>query len=433
MPRGNADSSNSYMSVSETLDTPRNVAKSSARRLIVHDLSGHPFQVQLSRELARRGHQVLHLHCPSFETGKGRLDADVNDPKSLTIRGLSLGRRFDKYSLRHRPKDEYDYGRLLSNEVARFAPEIVLSSNAPLISQWVLQRKCREMGSAFFFWQQDIYSVGMARGVGKHATFAAGAIRRSFTHLERQLLRKSEAVICISDGFIATLERWGIPPHKRHVIENWAPIDELPTRTKDNPWACAHGLADKQVVLYSGTLGLKHDPTLLVELAERLQGHTDAVVVVVSEGPGADWLRSERRRRGLTNLLLIGFQPYEHLPDVLGAADVLLVILDAAAGEFSVPSKVLTYHCAGRPLVAALPLHNLASHVIRDARSGYVVRPGDAAAAFRAVAGLLEDPEARAILGRKARDYAVATFDISSIADRFEFTLGISADAQRVH
>jgi hypothetical protein len=35
-------------------------------RVVVHDYVGHPFQVHLSRELARRGMDVLHLSCDSF-------------------------------------------------------------------------------------------------------------------------------------------------------------------------------------------------------------------------------------------------------------------------------------------------------------------------------------------------------------------------------
>ena len=34
-------------------------------KIIVHDYAGHPFQVQLSRRLASRGHEVLHLYCAS--------------------------------------------------------------------------------------------------------------------------------------------------------------------------------------------------------------------------------------------------------------------------------------------------------------------------------------------------------------------------------
>ncbi|RMF52223.1 MAG: glycosyltransferase WbuB, partial [Bacteroidetes bacterium] len=49
-------------------------------RILVHDYAGHPFQVQLSRALARRGHDVLHAYCGSLpNTAHGimhRLDED---------------------------------------------------------------------------------------------------------------------------------------------------------------------------------------------------------------------------------------------------------------------------------------------------------------------------------------------------------------------
>ena len=40
---------------------------------------------------------------------------------------------------------------------------------------------------------------------------------------------------------------------------------------------------------------------------------------------------------------LLPFQPYDSLPDMLGAADVAIALLEPEAGIFSVPSKVLSY------------------------------------------------------------------------------------------
>ena len=46
-------------------------------------------------------------------------------------------------------------------------------------------------------------------------------------------------------------------------------------------------------MLYSGTLGLKHDPSILAELATRCATRTPTRrVVVVSEGKGRDWLEA---------------------------------------------------------------------------------------------------------------------------------------------
>jgi glycosyltransferase involved in cell wall biosynthesis len=175
------------------------------------------------------------------------------------------------------------------------------------------------------------------------------------------------------------------------------------------------------VVLYAGTLGMKHDPELLAALAERLAAAApDSRVVVVSQGAGADYLAEARRSRGLNGLVLLPFQPFEALPDVLASADVLAAVLEPEAGTFSVPSKVLTYLCAGRAVLLSVPPENLAARIVAREGAGRVVPPGHTEAFVEAAAALLADPAGRADAARAARAYAERTFDIEAIADRFE-------------
>ncbi|MDA4107349.1 hypothetical protein MHOL44478_08755 [Mycobacterium holsaticum DSM 44478] len=114
------------------------------------------------------------------------------------------------------------------------------------------------------------------------------------------------------------------------------------------------------------------------------------------------------------------YQPYEQLPDMLGSADVLLVLLEADASRFSVPSKILNYLCARRPVLALLPLENAAAHMLRDAEAGIVVVPEEAAGATSAMFRLLSDPELREQMAASGRQYAERTFDIRTIGDNFE-------------
>ena len=65
---------------------------------------------------------------------------------------------------------------------------------------------------------------------------------------------------------------------------------------------------------------------------------------------------NKRPAKACGSLRCLGFQPFEVLPDVLGSADVLVAILEPDAGVFSVPSKVLSYFCAGRPVLLAVPV-----------------------------------------------------------------------------
>ena len=127
---------------------------------------------------------------------------------------------------------------------------------------------------------------------------------------------------------------WGVDESKIRILENWAALDEVPQIPRKNAWAAEHGLVDKPVFLYSGTLGLKHRPDLLYDIAKTLKD--ECQVVVISEGVGRDFLE---KMPPLENLLLLDFQPYHRLPEVLASADVLLATLEADAGQFAVHSK----------------------------------------------------------------------------------------------
>jgi putative colanic acid biosynthesis glycosyltransferase WcaI len=388
-------------------------------RAVVHDYAGHPFPAQLARSLAGRGHEVLHLQLASFISGKGRVEREPDDPSGLEFDRVDLGIEFAKYDIRRRIAHERRVGRELTARIARFRPDVVLS-NAPLLVQAKVQSSAHALGAGFVFWQQDVISAAARRVLGRRSRLLGVAAEQGVAQLERRLLRRSDAVVVIAADFRPLLRRWGVGAERVTVIENWAPLAELPELPRDNAWASEHHLEGKVVLLYSGTLGFKHDPSLMLELA-RWARHRDALTLVVSEGPGADWLQ-EHATPG-DALRLLPYQPYERLPEVLASADVLVAVLEPEAGAFSVPSKVLTYLCAGRPLLAALPADNLAARIVERSGGGIVVPPRDAPALVRAAEQLTADPARRAELGRAARAYAERTFDLAAITDRFEQVL----------
>jgi glycosyltransferase involved in cell wall biosynthesis len=388
-------------------------------RVVVHDYFGHAFPAQLARGLARRGHEVLHLHCSSFVAGKGRVERTEGDPTGLEFAAVDLGQPFAKYDVVRRITHEWQTARALAEHVRRFRPDAILST-APLLVQRELLVTGHSLGAGFVFWQQDVISLAARRVLGRRSRLVGATTERGIAELERRILRRSDAVVVISDDFLPQLRRWGVDESRVVTIENWAPIDELPALPRDNAWSREHGLDGRRVFLYSGTLGFKHDPRLLLELA-RWAERRDALVVVLSEGPGGDWLAEEGRDEPA--LRLLPYAPYEILPQVLASADVLLAVLEPEAGAFSVPSKILTYLCAGRPLLVSVPADNLAARVVERSGGGVVVRPGDSRAFLAAAEALLDDEALRAELGRRARAYAEATFDADSIAERFEAVL----------
>jgi colanic acid biosynthesis glycosyl transferase WcaI len=388
-----------------------------SRRIAVHDYCGHPFQVQLSRELARRGHEVRHYYCASFSTPHGNLVKQAGDPPSFSVRGIGLARAVDKYSPIARLRQDLAYGSLLTRELEEFHPDVVLSANTPLPAQAVVQRHCRKRSTRFVFWLQDLYAEAARRVLAKKLPMVAGLGAGVLHRVEQRLLRQSDAVVAISQDFVTHIEGSG---NNVSVVANWAPLPELPMRPRRNAWSGAHGLDDKFCFVYTGTLGFKHNPQLLLELAQRMAVHPEVRVIVISEGMGASWLRERVGERGLTNLMLLDYQPFEVLPDVLSAGEVLVALLESDAGKFSVPSKVLTYLCAGRPLLLSVPLDNLAARTVEGAGAGLVAGPDDAERFYAQAARLYGDANLRQSLGRQARVYAERTFNIEALGAQFE-------------
>ncbi len=388
-------------------------------RIVVHDYSGHPGQAQLSRALAGRGYPVVHQHCPSYATGKGSLEREPGDPETLEFEACPMDGTFAKYSLVTRIRQELDYGRRAGRLISQRDPAVAVVSNVPLLAHFVLARHLRRREVPMVFWHQDIYSEAIGNAARRRLPLVGELVARLADRLERNIARQSAAIVAISPTFLDRLEEWGVSD-KATVVPNWAPIEELPTRPANNQWSRRMGLTDSPVVLYSGTLGLKHDPSILALISEQLRiSHPSAKVVVVSQGKGRDWLETWKRENLADNLVLMDFQRYEDLPDVMASADILVALLEPEASRFSVPSKVLTYLCSKRAIVGVLPPDNSVGEILSQHGAGIVVDPADREHVAGVVARLLNEEQLCRDMARAGRGYAERTFSPDRAADQF--------------
>lgn len=400
-------------------------------RILLNDFSGHAFPVQLSRELGKRGHSVLHTWCASFVTPHGSLVRQSDDPVGFDVRAVKLRGEFNKRGLLSRWWNEREVGRRVVAIAGEYRPEVVLSANMPLGAQGLLLKYALKRKVPFVFWIQDLYGVGATAVLRKRILVVGAWLGRAFARYEQRLLAKSAHVVVISNDFLPFLPK-RLPRDRVSVIENWAPIGDLPVLSKSNDWSRAHRMAEKFCILYAGTLGMKHNPDLLLALAKHFRSRPEVSVVVISEGDGADYVAAQGKKLGLQNLSVLGFQPFEAMPQVLASADVLVAILEKDAGVFAVPSKVLTYLCAKRPLLLAVPSANLAARIVNQFRAGLVSEPDDIMELVKGAQRLADDQALRESLANNGRAYAERTFNLEGIADKFEEMIRKVTVSQRV-
>ncbi len=393
-------------------------ALSTTSRLMFHDYGGHAFTAQLARGMARLGHSTTYVSFAEFATPKGRVAGHEVDPPGFTAHELSIGQAFDKENLVRRSRQQLLYARLAAQQVLEQQPTTVISSNSPLEVQSHLIKACRRVGARFVFWMQDVHSEAIARILGRRNPLLGQLAGRYYGGMERRLLHRSDHVVTIAEDFTALIgpRGWGLHPDRIDVVENWAPLEDIPLHPRDNDWAAVNFRPGRRRIVYSGTLARKHNPEILVKLAQRV----DADIHLFSVGSGADHVRARAAELRLPNLFVRPWVTVDELPKMLAGADLLCAFIEKDAGAFSVPSKVLSYLAAGRAILASIPHQNLAARTIIRANAGFVSQPGEDEAMLRNAEALLADPELREHLGRNGRAHAEEHFDIERIARRFE-------------
>ncbi|MDI9409531.1 MAG: glycosyltransferase family 4 protein [Candidatus Pacebacteria bacterium] len=397
-------------------------------KILIHDFAGHGYSLSLSRQLAFRGHRVLHLYCADYPSPHGDLGGE--SVAGLTVEAIACDGAYRRPSPMRRLRDDRAYARLLAARGAEFKPEVILGGNGPLAAQSALIGLARRQGIPFVYWLQDLYGLAVTSLARERLGWLVGGLLGwCFKIWEGRLWRKSAAIIAISSDFTAALTRAAIPMERVTIIQNWADLAAFAAVSPAavDSWKESQGLTGQRLILYAGTLGFKHDPQVLVRLAAALANYpressTDlgVTLVVATEGRGRAILEGEKQALGLTRLHLLDYVPAAEFATLLAAAEFGLVILAESAGAYSMPSKSLSYAAAGRAILAELPRGNLVARLVEQAGMGEVVSPDSGDELARRVFDWLDQPRLVADYGRNGRAYAEQAFAMDGIADRFE-------------
>lgn len=395
-------------------------SEAAAGPVVLIDFGGHPFTADLAISLQRSGATVHYVFSSSNESNP---HGDFSDAtaEGVEVHDITLGRPVDQTQLRRRFRDEQHFGWATAKLIRQLpATATVILCQVPVAAAVVIQGAAKARGHKVVLWLQEIQS-DLSSIPGTRSLPA-----KLFTTLERRIVKAADRVIAISEGFAdyAAANRTS-GRDEVTVLPNWAPLRYLPNRHRINEWSTDQGLhPDRRRVLYSGRLGVEHRPDEIAALALMLTANGDIDMVIVAGGPGVESLRTRPELASHPNVRFIELQPLGSLADVLSSADILLGTLDDRATEALVPSKILSYLCAARPVVALMNSHNPSAQLVEDVGAGIAV--GDIHQAATVIRELLGDPDHMRKMGNLGRAYAATTFDPTTVADRFAKAAGIN-------
>lgn len=393
-----------------------------------------PFTTALCQELVKRGHQVTVAttfpHYPEWRTyepyrGKWFL--------TETLDGVTI-RRTRVYLPKRASTVErvlYDSSLGIGNFLAGLGVrdlDLIFIVEPP-IQAGVMGRALGALkGVPYVIWVQDL---------ALEAAISVGMMRRSFAMRMAQRLEDwahagARKIYVISQGFFENLQGKAIPLSKLEYQPDWVDEDALEIARDETVFRKTHGICEQSVmVLHSGNMGVKQNLENVLEAAVRLRTTSEICFVMVGDGLQKNALVDFARQKNLENVHFLPLQPRELVPQMMAAADIVLVNQHPALVEAVIPSKLLTYMAATRPIIIAAHPDSEAARLVGAGECGVVVAPDQPDALAQAIVALAADPQRRAALGEQGRAYVMKNFARGPRLNSFEASL--SAQAARAH
>lgn len=262
-------------------------------------------------------------------------------------------------------------------------------------------------------WVQDLWPESLA---------ATGHVRNPMILWATGLLVRAiyaccDTLLVQSRAFIEPVARFAsenkIVYYPNSMMDS-SPIEEA--SAQDVPGELLALLEQHFCAVFAGNIGSAQAVETLVDCAERLRDLPSFRMVLIGSGSKLDWVRAERERRNLDNLVLPGRFPMQAMPALFSRASALLVTLKKdVIFSYTIPSKVQAYMAAGRPMVAALDGEG--ARIIEEAGAGLCCPSEDLAGLEKQLRKLHNMAyEDRERMGQAGRRYFLEHFEMDKLA-----------------
>lgn len=380
-----------------------------------------PNTTEFAEHLTGRGHSVevvttfpFYPYWRWFESPPLRRNEVINGVK--VRRRRILLRRGSGTVWRIVFDSSFAFNALLAG-TGRTRPDCIVAIAPPIQIVIPAAAAARRWRSPLILWVKDLpleaaIDTGMMRD---------GLVVHLARWLERAAARVATCVVTIDRQFSDNLKRNGVEPRKLVTIPNWIDPAEISPRPASNAMRARLGAGDRDfLVLHTGNMGRKQGLENVVRAAGLVKD-VNIKVAFTGDGPDRSMLESMIAVGNYSNVRLLPLQPAREYPDVLAAADLLILNQRSAVRDSVAPYKLLNYMAAGRPILGAVHPDSVAARLIYEAGCGSLVTPDDPHALATELDRMAESSrESLASLGAAGRKYAEVHWDGQVVLETWE-------------
>lgn len=238
--------------------------------------------------------------------------------------------------------------------------------------------------------------------------------------VEKFIYDRSEKVLVLSEGMARNLESKDVPRAKIIIVPDSIDIEELSaTASAGSKFRREYSLEDKFLILYSGNIGVKQNPTIIVECAKRLAHRSDVFFAIVGEGAMKATVQSLIDQYGLQNIAMYPLRERADLGDMLSSADILLAPQRKEVIDIVVPSKMIAYLTSRKPVLASAHPQSEIARMLNEHDAGVIVEPENVEAMVDAILSLKEDRKKAMEIGGRGYTFVSTHFSHQVVKEKY--------------
>jgi glycosyltransferase involved in cell wall biosynthesis len=306
-------------------------------------------------------------------------------------------------------------------------PDAVYANVWPIFAQGLLALVCHIRGIPLVLSVQDVYpeSLSTLSRLGNRD----GRLFRLFRWIDRKTKQSCEAVIVISTKFrqIYVRDR-KVAPEKVHIIPNWTDEGTVDVSHVGEDIRRQHGIpGDAFVVVYAGNIGAACGLDSVIEAFGGLAPKRHIHLLVAGSGSMLGDAQALAAKIGNPRVHFHTPWLAAETSSVLAAADLFILPTYGDQSLVSVPSKLITYMLAARPILCCADDTSDIAKTVRSAACGWSIPSGDPETTARMIVALsYESSRDLRRFGRQGREYALRHMTTGAVLPRLvELMLGV--------
>lgn len=312
--------------------------------------------------------------------------------------------------------------KLFINAISRYFKDIkfdlIIYSTPPINFEKIVAKIKKRDGAKAYLLLKDIFPQN-AIDLQLFSKFSP--IYAYYRMKERNLYKLSDYIGCMSQANVDYILKHNsfISKDIVEICPNSVEVTALKENIKCNSDVIQkyNIPCNKVKFIYGGNLGKPQGIDFLIETLEAMKNNEQVFFIIIGSGTEYDKIQKCVKANQFSNVKLIKELPRDDYQKIVEQCDVGLIFLDKRFTIPNIPSRILSYMQAAKPILAITDRNTDLKNIIEDGKFGWWAPSGDIKAVEQCFTDVLESTDMLKHMGNNGRNYLIQNFTAKHSAE----------------